>query len=120
MCERKRQETEHLNNEISRLESLVSRFNNNNEEYLKIRKTVEEQVSRFLTDSKVLLPFALASLIEAIRRNSDKYNTLLVSNMSASSILGQDSLPTHIDGYKDMILEVADKLYDSGTETFYK
>ena len=112
LCERKRQEAEHLNNEISRLESLVSRFKNNNEEYLKIRKTVEEEVSRFLTDSKVLLQFALASLIEAIRRNSDKYDTLLVSNTSLSSISVQGSLLSHIEVYKDLILDDAKMLYD--------
>jgi DNA-binding CsgD family transcriptional regulator len=37
-CEGKRQESESLNNEKSRLEALVTRFKNNNEEYLRIRK----------------------------------------------------------------------------------
>jgi transposase len=62
-CERKRQESEHLNNEISRLETIISRFKNNNEEYLKIKKTIEEEVRTGLTDGKVLLQFALASII---------------------------------------------------------
>jgi transposase len=44
LCERKKQEVGTLNNEISRLESLVSKFKNNNEEYLKIKQTVEEEV----------------------------------------------------------------------------
>lgn len=43
LSEPKRQESEHLNSEISRLETLVSRFKSNNEEYLKIKKTVEEE-----------------------------------------------------------------------------
>ena len=47
LCEHKRQESENLNNEISRLETLVSRFKRNDEEYLKIKKTVEEEVSSF-------------------------------------------------------------------------
>ena len=42
LCERKRQEAEYLNNEISRLEALVSRFKSNNEEYRKIKQRVEE------------------------------------------------------------------------------
>jgi hypothetical protein len=54
LCERKRQETEHLNNEITRLEVFISRFKSNNEEYIKIKKTVEKEVSKFLTDGKVL------------------------------------------------------------------
>ena len=74
-CERKRQEAESLNSEIIKLETLVSRFKSNNEEYLKIKQTVEEKVSSVLTDGKVILQFALASVIEAIRRNPD--NTII-------------------------------------------
>jgi hypothetical protein len=66
----------------------------NNEECLKIKKTIEEQVRIDLTVRKVFLQFALASVIKAIRRNPDKYNNLLVSNTSLSSIStpAQDSL----------------------------
>ena len=63
----------------------MSRFKSNEEEYLKIKKTVEEEVSKFLADGKTLLQFALASVIEAIRRNPDKYNDLLIDNASLSS-----------------------------------
>jgi predicted HTH domain antitoxin len=112
LCERKRQEAGYLNNEITRLETVVSQFKNNDEEYLKITKGAEEEVRNILTDGKVLLQFALASIIEAMRRNPDKYNNLLVSNASPSSILGQDSLPSHIYGYRDIILDEANRLYD--------
>ena len=111
------QESEHLNNDISRLETVISRFKNNNEEYLKIEKTIE--VSSVLTDGKVILPFALASVIEAVRSNPDKYNNLLVRNSSSSStaiISAQQSLsqPEDYDEeYNAMILEVADKLYST-------
>jgi hypothetical protein len=111
LCDRKRQESEHLNNDISRLENIISQFKNNNEEYLKIKKGVEEEVRIVLTDSKVLLQFALASIIEAIRRNYDKYNNSLVYNIS-SSIPAQQSPLLDIEGYKDMILEEANRLYD--------
>jgi 5-methylcytosine-specific restriction endonuclease McrBC GTP-binding regulatory subunit McrB len=79
LCERKRQESEHLNNKISRLEIAISRFKNNNKEYLnKIKKTVEEEeVNKLLTDGKVILQFAVASVIEAIRRNPGKYNIII-------------------------------------------
>jgi len=70
LCERKREEAANLNNEISRLEAIISRFKNNKEKYLKIKKTVEEEVRTVLTDGKVLLQFALASIIEALRRKS--------------------------------------------------
>jgi len=116
LCERKREEAANLNNEISRLEIIISRFKNNNEEYLKIEKTVEREVNSVLTDSKVLLQLGLASAIEAIRRNPGKYNDPLVSNPSLSSSIDipvKQSLSMHVQGYRDMILEEAKRLYDS-------
>ena len=79
LCERKRQESGHLNNKISRQETAISRFKNNNKEYLnKIKKTVEEEeVNKLLTDGIVLLQFAVASVIEAIRRNPGKDNIII-------------------------------------------
>ena len=60
------------------------------------------------------LQFALASIIEAIRRNPEKYNNLLVSNTSASSTStpAQHSLLSHIEEYRDMILDESKRLYD--------
>jgi len=117
LCERKRQELENINNEASRIVTLVNRFKNNNEEYLKIEKTVEEKVKSVLTDNKQILQFALASIIEAIRRNLDKYNSLIFNDTSASSTLtsipAQGSILSHIEDYRDMILEEARRLYDS-------
>ena len=113
LCERKREESEQLNKDISRLETVISRFKSNNEEYLKIKNTVEEEISRFLKDGKVLLQFALASVIEAIRRNPDKYNDHLVGNASLSSTMAANqSLLSNIEDYKDMILDEAKRLYD--------
>jgi hypothetical protein len=107
----KRQESELLNKEISRLEALVSRFKTNNEEYLKIEQTVEEKVSSVLTDGKVLLQFALAVIIEALRRNPDKYNDLLIDNTS-TTMPTQQSSSSHVENYRDMILDEASRLYD--------
>ena len=63
--------------------TLISEFyqymNNNvlqKDEYLKIRKIVQQEASGVLADGKVLLQFASALVIEAIRRNPDKYNNL--------------------------------------------
>ena len=56
------------------------------------------------------MQFALASIIEAIRRNPDKYNNLLAHDTISSTT--QQSLPLHIEGYKDMILEETDKFYN--------
>jgi chromosome segregation ATPase len=114
-CERKRQEAEYLNNEITRLEALISRFKSNNEEYLKIKQRVEEEVRSVLTDGKVLLQFALTSVIEAFRRNPGKYNNFLANNTSSSSSTTptQEPVPLHNEDYKTMILEESDKLYNT-------
>ena len=74
----------------------------------------EQKVSQFLTDSKVLLQFALAPVIEAVRRNPNKYNNLLVRNSSSSSsAIPIQQLPSwRIEGYKDMILDESKKLYE--------
>jgi hypothetical protein len=69
LCERKSQELENINNEISRLETVIIRFKSNNEEYIKIKKTVEEEVSKFLTGGKVVLQFALASVFDPSTRS---------------------------------------------------
>lgn len=116
-CERKRQESENPNSKISGLDALVGRFKTNNEEYLKIQQTVGDKVNSVLTDSKLLLQFALASVIEAIKRNPDKYNNLLVCNAYSSSTAitsaQQSSSPHYDEDYNVMILDVADKLYNT-------
>jgi hypothetical protein len=80
------------------------------------KKIAEEEVTTVLTDGKVLLQFALASVIEALRRNPDKHNNLLVYNAFSSStaiICAQESSsqPSYDEDYNAMILEVADKLH---------
>jgi transposase len=119
-CGRERRELENLQNEKERLEAIVAHFKSNNEEYLKIQQTVAEEVSKFLADGKVLLQFALASVIEAIRGNLGKCNNLLVCNTSSSSTstAAHDLSLSHIDAYKDMILDEAKELYDKLLEYF--
>ena len=61
------------------------------------------------------MQFALASVIEAIIRNPDKYNDILVCNapLSSTSIPAQQlTLSLHIESYKDMILDEDNRLYD--------
>jgi hypothetical protein len=131
-CERKRQESDSLNDEISRLETLVTRFKSNNEEYLKIKSTVEEMLKNVLTDGKVLLHKALFSIIETLRNenNTAKNHHLIsflakeaitvshyrdykyASSISTSSSPGEHKLAQYIEDYKDTILEEAIKLYN--------
>ena len=60
------------------------------------------------------MQFALASIIEAIRRNPDKYNNLLFNDISASSTMATNpSLLSYIEDYNDMIPDESNSLYDS-------
>jgi hypothetical protein len=113
-CKYKRQELEKITSKISRLLALFSRFKSNNEEYLKIKSTVEEEVNKVLIDGKVLLQFALISVIEALRRNPDKYNDLVRFDIpSSSTIVTKQSPPLHIEEYEKILLDEAKRLYDS-------
>ena len=47
LCERKRQELKNINSEASRIVTLVNRFKNNNEEYLKIKRPSKKKLVSF-------------------------------------------------------------------------
>jgi hypothetical protein len=136
--DRKLQELKILNNEISRLEALVTHFKNNNEEYLRIERTVEEKVKNVLADSKVLLHKAIFSIIETLRNGNNITKDHLISFLakeaievshyrdynyvsststsSSSSSSVEHNLAQHIEDSKDTILEEAEKLYDHMTK----
>jgi DNA-binding CsgD family transcriptional regulator len=60
-----------------RIKRLIKLFEDSDQEYLKIKKTVEDKVSSLLLDSKVLLRLAFYSLIESMRKDPDKYGALI-------------------------------------------
>ena len=77
-CVRKRREMENLCNEKARLESIVIGFKSNNEEYLnKIKQVAEGNVKSVLTNGKILLKFAIASVIESLRSKPELCNFVL-------------------------------------------
>jgi hypothetical protein len=73
------------------LEDLVRRFENNNEEYLKINQTIKDKVSSILSDGKGLLRLALYSLIESIRNEPIKYSSLICYNNNNNNNLYSSS-----------------------------
>jgi hypothetical protein len=86
-CKRERGEIENLYNEKARLESIVTEFKNNNEGYLKIKEAAKEKVKDVLTNGKLLLRFAIASIIESLRINSELYDFVLSDDLYAAFIL---------------------------------
>ena len=118
--------------------ALVTHFKNNNEEYLRIERTVEEKVKNVLADSKVLLHKAIFSIIETLRNGNNITRDHLISFLakeaiavshyrdynyvsststsSSSSSYAEHNLAQHIEDSKDIILEEAEKLYNHMTK----
>ena len=126
-CQQERLKLECLHQEKVGLAKMVRRFKRNNEEYLKIKKTVEQEVTRILLDGKGLLNLTFYSLMESMRKDPDKYRSLIYYN-SASSITGYGIVPydgayaygyqlqypsydSFFEAYKTMLLDDAEKLY---------
>ena len=84
-CEKELAQRDQLYQKRMKLEAPVRYFENNNEEYVKIRKTVEEKVVSILSDAKPLLRIALLSLTESMRKDPDKYSSLIYHNNTSSN-----------------------------------
>ena len=123
-CIRERREIENLFSERARVKALATEFKSNNEEYIKIKQAAEEGVKSVLTNGKILLKFATASVIESLRRNPELYN-LVLNNISdntantsngsnyVSLMSGQQQLQQSFnDTYTALILEESEKLYN--------
>jgi hypothetical protein len=123
-CERERREIENLFNEMAKLEASITEYKSNNEEYLKIKQTAEESAKTVLMNSKILLRFATASVIESLRRNPELCNLVLndssnndtsnASNNNSLILSGQQqpSIYLNDDICTAVILEEAEKLYN--------
>jgi FMN phosphatase YigB (HAD superfamily) len=98
-CERERREIEDLHNEKAKLESIVTQFKSSNE-YLEIKQVAEEKVKDVLTNGKLLLNFATASVIESLRRNPELYNFVLsdISNNTDTTSCGSNGLSLMLPG----------------------
>jgi hypothetical protein len=83
-CKKEMGKMDSLYHKKMKLEALVKQFENNNKEYVMIRKTVEEKVISTLSDGKMLLKLAVLSIIESIRSNPDKYRSLSYDNNTSS------------------------------------
>jgi hypothetical protein len=122
-----------LESEEIRLKMLVKRFKENNEEYLKIKNAVIQQVTSFLFDGKRILRLSLGSLTESMRTDPQKYSKLIYYNGSSSAqnidwqYIGyyhyvhgqQQSYPSYdyfLEEYKSTLLEEAEKLYNKSVK----
>jgi hypothetical protein len=114
-----------------KLEALVNDFQDNNEEYLKVIKTVGEEVLGGLSNVKMFLRCALLSITESIRNNPEIYN-LIFYNMSSvtdySSNKGQDNAASSKYGQQQQQKSSSDNnteantavIIDEAEKLFYK
>ena len=127
-CEKERAQLDVLEQKRIKQEALVKHFENSNEVYIKIRKTVEEKVISILSDRKMLLKLALLSLTESMRKDPEKYNAFIFCDNKSSYSTTQtrgysqyyDTVPygqqqrqqysSH--DYISMLLEESEKLYN--------
>jgi hypothetical protein len=75
-------------------------YKNNDEEYVKVIKSIENKVQDSLSNKKAFLKLALFFLIESMRSNPDKYTSLMYhnnDNQNSLSSTGKD-----IDNLLDM------------------
>ena len=85
-CEKEMERLRHLQQQRVKQEAIVKHFENSNEvHYIKIRKTVEEKVISILSNSKMLLKLALLSLTESMRKDPDRYISLIYHNNTSSN-----------------------------------
>lgn len=115
-----------------RLEAIVEQFENNNLEYLKIRNIAEEKVHSTLSDSKVLLKYAFLSFVESMKKDPDKYCSLIYNDIyspmsSTTTYLSQYHASCNMDGQAllypeqdyfsdgclNMVVEEAQKVYNN-------
>jgi hypothetical protein len=131
-CEEERRQMAELHQKKMKLEALVNDYQDNNEEYLKVIKTVGEEVLGGLPNVKMFLRCALLSITESIRNNPERYRSIFY-NMSpsimdysgssssqdytSSSMYGPDqqqksSLDYNTEANAAMIVDETEKLYN--------
>jgi hypothetical protein len=82
----------------------------NSGRYEKIRKIVDEEVTNILSKRRDLLKLAVASIMESLIRNPDKYNFLVSSSVYNG---GQHATSQpYIDVYRTLILDEAQKVFE--------
>jgi hypothetical protein len=131
-CKERRLEIKMQYKEYTALEGLVNDFQNNNEEYVKIIKAVEEKVVSILSNVKVLLRCALLSITKSIRNNPERFRSLfynMPSIIDCYNTNGQDYAASYMyvgqiqqyylspdyntDANIDIIVDEAEKLYNT-------
>jgi hypothetical protein len=105
VLEKYKKEIKNLQKEKIRLEILMS-----NGRYEKVRQIVKKEVGISLSERRDLLKLAVASVVESIGQDPDKYNYLInTSQYSGGQYAASQS---YIDAYRTIILDESQKLFE--------
>jgi hypothetical protein len=129
-CQQEQMKLEGIRQEKTKGEALVRNFQDTNEQYMKIRSIAEEKVCSTLSDSKLLLKYAMLSLVESVKKDPDRFTSLIYNDIYSSSSSTLDYLrpyhstfdthgldlqypsPDHYsEGCIDMLVHEAEKIY---------
>ena len=124
---------EGLQQQTAKVQAFVYNYKNNDQEYVEVIKSIENKISDFVSNKKMLLKVAVTSVIESMRNNPEKYSALVYhnnynqgslssiskdNNSNLSDASRQVTLPPPpydgyiVEHYKDTMLEEAEKLYN--------
>lgn len=125
-CQKEISKMLQLHRQNMRLNALLRQFKNSDEEYLKIRHTTEQAVRSTLSNNRRLLKFALLSLIESLRGDPIRFNSLVDGTPSQlkSKNYYANVLPYYSNqhGYAETLAEVivdaAASLYEKMVKDF--
>ncbi len=110
-CKGERLELARLSLQKEKLESLVRQFQNNSEDFGRIKELVKQAVEQSLTNRKHVLLLALISVIDSCRADPVKFD-ILHYNLPAATITGETRLAElgKVDQY-NCGLSTNDQLY---------
>jgi chromosome segregation ATPase len=109
--------------QVAQMEAFANNYKNNDVEYIKPKKSIDDKIRYSLSDKKRFLQLAIFSVIESMRTNPDKHSSLVYHNNNEHSIKDNANstrqllpLPPYdsymIEHYKSTLLEEAEKLFN--------
>jgi hypothetical protein len=113
-----------LREQAAKMEAFVNNYKNNDQEYTKLKKSIEDIIRDTLSDKKRFLELASFSVIESMRASPDRYSSLVYHNNNENSSKDNNNHssrqilpPPPYDGYiiehyKSTLFEESEKLYN--------
>ena len=116
LCQEEEVNLSNLQKERLKAEALVTQFQENDREYLRIRNVVEEKVYSALSNGAMLLKLAVSIVIQSIRNSPDQYISMIQNNFSSvsynipSEFYINDHLTQH---FETILVNDAAKMYNN-------